>query len=129
MASTTNKSSKLSGYPGSAANDFGQVAFIENKLVYDPSYIFKFKGPTINDIIDKLNELCVAVADLQQVTTSLIEEEAETREVMNDVIWAKVKDCSRRLETYYSPENLADVFDKKGVVEEGLDPYTCHIKI
>ena len=121
-------SSKLSGYPGSAPNDFTKVAFITDKLIYDPSYIFKFRGPDMHDIIGKLNELCVAVTDLQQVVTNLVNDEhPETRKVMNNIVWSKVKDCCRTLQIGYGVDSLDSVYDKKGVVEEGIDPYTCHI--
>ena len=121
-------SSKLEGYPGTLPNDFTPVAFITNKLIYDPSYIFKFKGPNMPGIIDKLNELVIAVTDLQQVVTDLVNNDhKETRNVMRDYVWTKVKTCCDILGVSYPYANLDDTWNGTGVLEEGIDPYTCHI--
>lgn len=126
----TIPSSELQGNPGQLPNDFVPVEFITNKIVYDPSYIFKFKNPNMHALIDKINELCIAVTDLQQVVTDLVNNDlVETRNVMNDTVWSKVKECCRELEISYSPDNLSSAYNKQGVLEEGIDPYTCHIQV
>lgn len=170
--------------PSDKPNDFNKLKrYDEDKIVYDSSYIFKFKNPSIHDIIDKLNKLSVEVTSLQMTLTSVVNDEMkEDREVidkiwenldkihkfendtweftgdMNDYIntmwdfisdmWKRMKDCCRILgipyvdedDKFNSIEGLTGYdsihqeaidkksWDGKGVVQEGISAYTCHLK-
>lgn len=128
-------SSGLSGSPGNKENAFGNSTFITNHLIYDPSYIHKYKGPTMHEMIAKLNQLTVEITDLQQVVTSLVKEGIETRTNL-DELKDIVKDVIHPyLDSACSPHGITvptidyTPWDGSGVLEEGIDPYTCHITV
>lgn len=118
---------KNANVPATDPNEFEKVKFLRDGLIYDPAYILKFKGPSLHQMIDRINELAIAVTDLQTVVTNIVESEMkEDRKVMDNT-WEHVKRCCNRLLISYSPSGK--LWDGSGVVEEGIDAYTCHLKI
>lgn len=112
--------------PAEVDNDFEPVYFTKDALIYDPSYIHKFKGPTLHKMLDRLNQLAIAVTDLQTVVTNLIDEGEETREVIDNV-WQHTTMCCTALGIDYQPKG--EIWDGEGVLEEGVDPFISHIII
>ena len=113
-----------SGEAGEFDNSFEPQYYLKDGLIYDPSYIHKFKGPTIHQIIAKINTLTTAVTSLQQVVTNLIEkDEVENRKVMVDTVWKYTKQCCDNLGIVYQPTSDVDLWDGEGVMEEGIEAY------
>ena len=86
----------------------------------------KFKNPTIHKIIDRINQLAVAITDIQTVVTNIAGKEGpETRETI-EKIWEKVQACCEHCEV---DSDIGDLWDGSGVFQEGLEPFKCHIEI
>lgn len=115
--------------PSPSPNDFDRVKYTHDGLIYDPAYIMKFKNPNIHKIIDRLNQLAVAVTDLQMVVTNIVTKEGpETRRTIERV-WEYTKQCCDADEVDVDYSGMGDLWDGEGVYQEGLDPYTLHISI
>lgn len=122
-------SKDLSGIVPAAApvEPFIPQEYVKDSLIYDPSYIHKFKGPTMGDMIGALNRLSAAVTDLQSVVVNLVEEQKETRKVLEDIVWNYTKQCCDEAGISYS--SVGNLWDGSGVVEEGIAPYINALEI
>ena len=127
MASVNSTDISTGVVPSSKPNGFGsKVQLTKFAMIYDPEYILKFKNPDMATIVDRLNQLAVAVSDLQSVVTNIVTSEGpETRSAI-DKVWGYTKSCCDHAEISYPGGSL---WDGSGVYQEGIDPWTCHIVI
>lgn len=111
----------------SKPDSFEKVKLMRDGLIYDPYYILKFKGPSLHQMIDRINELAIAVTDLQVAVTNLVEVESKEERKVIDNVWNHVKQCCSKIGISYSPSGK--LWDGSGIVEEGINAYRCHIKV